>query len=165
MPVTPDVFRQAVGSFVSGVTVVTTRAEGQVHGTTVSAFSSLSLDPPLVLVCVDKTSDIHDLIGTAGIFAVNILHSGQSKTSELLSRKGAQELEAAHRLEGISFRLETTGAPILEEHLAYLDCTVVQSIDAGDHTIYVGRVETGKVSAQSDEPLVYYRGQYKAARE
>lgn len=165
MSVTSDTFRQVLGSFASGVTVVTTRADGAIHGTTMSAFCSLSLNPPLVLVCVDKTADSHDLIARAGIFAVNILHEGQRELSQALSRKGTPELEAAHRLEGIPHWNGVTGAPILRDHLAYAECRLVQAVEAGDHTIYVGRVEAVGVADGVFKPLLYYRGRYGSVGE
>lgn len=161
MPVTAETFRQVLGSFASGVTIVTTRAGNEVHGTTMSAFSSLSLDPPLVLVCVDKTADSHDLIARGRVFAVNILHEGQQELSNSLARKGTPEMAAAHRLEGIAYRTAVTGAPILHNHLAYADCRVVQAIEAGDHTIYVGQVEEASVADGASQPLLYYQGRYR----
>jgi flavin reductase (DIM6/NTAB) family NADH-FMN oxidoreductase RutF len=162
--VAPDTFRQLLGSFASGVTVVTTRAGDEVHGTTMSAFCSVSLAPPLVLVCVDKTAACHDIIQRGGVFAVNILHQGQADLSTTLSRKGTPELEAAHRLEGVPFRIGATGAPILQEHLAYLDCRIAQEVDAGDHTVFIGQIEEGGVSRDVDAPLVYFRGRYGKIR-
>jgi len=162
VPVSSEAFRQVLGRFAAGVTIVTTRADGEVHGTTMSAFSSLSLEPPLVLIAVRKESDIHGLIARSKIFAVNILHKGQSETSAAFAQKGTLELIAAHRLEGTPFRVAVTGAPVLKESLAYLDCRVTQSVDAGDHTIYIGRVEEGDVSSETDVPLVYYRGRYES---
>lgn len=161
MPVAADLFRRVLGSFASGVTVVTTHADGRAHGTTMTAFCSLSLDPPLVLVCVDKSAEIHKLIERGGIFAVNILHAGQTELSRALARKGTPDLAAAHRLENVPHHVGKTGAPVLNDHLAYLECRVLQAIEAGDHTIYVGQVEDGGVTREAEGPLVYYRGRYR----
>ena len=95
-------------------TVVTTRKGAEVHGTTMSAFSSVSLSPPLVLVCVDRKSEIHNMLGDNAIFAINILHQGQAGIAEALSHKGTPELNAAHRLESVPFHTAETGAPILD---------------------------------------------------
>lgn len=165
MPVSGDLFRRVLGSFASGVTVVTTRAVDEVHGTTMSAVSAVSLTPPLVLVCVDRAAQIHDLIGRGQIFAVNILHEGQRDLSQILARKGTPELESAHRLENVAYRTGMTGAPILLDHLAYLDCRVAQAVRAGDHTIYVGQVEDAGLADRPRTPLLYYRGQYKKVHE
>ncbi|MBI4328651.1 MAG: flavin reductase [Chloroflexi bacterium] len=160
MPVSADVFRRVLGSFASGVTIVTSRVGDTVHGTTMSAFCSVSLDPPLVLICVDKKADSHDFIARGGVFAVNILPQSQADLATTLARKGTPPLEAAHRLEGIPYRTGATGAPILGAAMAYADCQVVQAVEAGDHTVYVGRIEDGDTPQSEAEPLLFYRGKY-----
>ena len=159
MPVNSDSFRQALGRFATGVAVVTSRYKDEVHGTTMNAFCSVSLDPPLALVSVDKVADSHDLIGSGGVFAVNILAEDQEHLSVILSQKGTAELDAAHRLEGIKYTKTATGAPILYGIHAFLDCKVINTIDAGDHTIYIGQIEdTGW--GEDTLPLLYHRGEY-----
>ncbi len=148
-----------LGSFATGVTIVTTRLGDRVHGTTVSSFASVSLAPPLVLICVDHTSESHGLIARSGVFAVNILREGQSSLSASLSNKATAELAATHSLNEVGHASGTTGSPILDEGLAYADCRVINSIEAGDHTIYVGRVEDAGTNT-TVSPLVYFRGQY-----
>lgn len=151
----PNEFRRVVGHFPTGVAVVTARQEdGAPCGLTVSAFCSVSLEPTLVLVCVEADADSHDCIRRSGIFAVNVL---EGEKGESLSRRFAGT-ETAEKYRGIAFREENTGAPILEAALAWLDCRVVEARDAGDHTIFIGEVLAG--DARGGHPLVYYRGGY-----
>ena len=158
--ITPDEFRRVMGRLATGVTIVTTRAGDDVHGTTMSAVCSVSLHPQLVLVCVDHESDIHALIQESGVFAVNILHEGQASLAAELSHKGTAELLAAHRLETLSHRNGESGAPLLDDSLAHIECRVENTIEAGDHTIYVGAVVAAGVSPRADRPLLHYEGQY-----
>ena len=160
MSVAPQVFLSVLGSFATGVTVVTTRSGDTVHGTTMSAFASVSLDPPFVLICVDHNSASRDLIAKSGVFAVNILHKGQAGLSASLADKSTVELALTHGLGDVAHSAGVTGAPILDEQLAYADCRVVNAVEAGDHTIYVGRVEDAGVSPEDLAPLVYFRGKY-----
>ena len=148
-----DTFRAVLGRFASGVTVVTTRdADGHDHGLTVSAFSSLSLLPPLVLVCIDHGSSVHPVLSSASHFVVNVLASGQ----EALSRRfSGSEL---NRFDGIGYTRGTTGAAVLDDVLAHLECRVARRFDEGDHTIFVGEVEAAETG--SGRPLLYYRGGY-----
>ncbi|MEP7344976.1 MAG: flavin reductase family protein [Gemmatimonadaceae bacterium] len=154
MSIDPDLFRSVLGRFASGVAIVTTRDEdGRDHGMTVSAFSALSLTPPLVLTCIDRGAAMHDVLERSGFFTVNILASPQ----EALSRRFA-DVDASERFEGIGFTRGRKGAPMLDDVLAILECTLVSRIDGGDHGIFIGAVET----AATDElrPLLYYRGGY-----
>ncbi len=149
-------FRRVMGRFATGVTVVTTRLGNEVHGMTANAVTSVSLEPPLVLVCVDKTADTHDILARAGVFALNILSRGQASVSEHFARK---ETEGAHRLDGFAHRPAMTGAPILDGCLAYLDCRVTAQHPGGDHTVFVGEVvEAGQLA--DGAPLIFYRGRY-----
>jgi flavin reductase (DIM6/NTAB) family NADH-FMN oxidoreductase RutF len=155
LPVTPDEFRDALARWASGVTIVTSRLGDRVHGMTVSAFSSVSLDPPLVLVCADKASNTCAFIAESGVFAVSILASGQDD----LSRRFAATQDEERRFEGVAVESAVTGSPLLPG-LASLDCTLVGTHDAGDHRIYVGRVEAVRRFGDG-EPLLYYRGAYR----
>ena len=159
MAVSPDAFRSALREWASGVTIVTSRAGDVVHGMTVSAFTSVSLDPPLVLVCADKTSNTLGVIAKSGVFAAHVLCRGQ----EALSNRFAAKRDEDRRFEGLAWRTGVTGAPILPGAASVLDCTVVSAHDAGDHVIYVGRVED--VVLGSGEPLIYHRGAYRALQE
>jgi flavin reductase (DIM6/NTAB) family NADH-FMN oxidoreductase RutF len=158
MSVTGDEFRAALAHWASGVAVVTSAAGDRIHGMTVSAFSSVSLDPPLVLVCADKASNTLALIEEGRVFAVNILAAAQQG----LSNRFASKQDEERRFEGIAWRRGATGAPILPGALAVLDCRVVAAHDAGDHVIYVGRVESVEVAA--GDPLVYFGGAYRGIR-
>jgi flavin reductase (DIM6/NTAB) family NADH-FMN oxidoreductase RutF len=154
LPVSSEKFRSALGRWASGVTIVTAAAGDRIHGMTVSAFSSVSLDPPLVLVCADKTSNTLEVIEAGGCFAVHVLRTGQ----EGLSNRFASKKNEHRRFEGVEWRAGVTGAPLLPGVLAALDCRVVASHDAGDHVIYVGSVESA--DAEEGTPLVYYQAAY-----
>ena len=154
MPLDPDLFRSVLGRFASGVTIVTVRdAEGSDHGMTVSAFTSLSLDPSLILVCIDRAASMLGVLTAGTRFNVNILAASQ----EALSRRFAK-LEAEVRFDGIGFTRGTHGAPVLDDVLAYLECSVETTHDGGDHVIIVGAVE--HAATRDDRPLLYYRGGY-----
>ena len=151
----PSEFRRVLGHFPTGVTIVTTRDEqGGPCGLTVSAFASVSLDPTLVLVCIERNSDSHDCIQRAGVFAVNVLEEGKG---ESLSRRFAT-WGVHDKFVGLAFGDQLTGAPVLEAALAWVDCRVTQLHPAGDHTIFVGEVVAA--DAREGRPLVYYRGGY-----
>jgi flavin reductase (DIM6/NTAB) family NADH-FMN oxidoreductase RutF len=139
----------------TGVTVVTARASDHIHGMTVSAFTEVSLDPPLVLICADKTSLTHPVIAEGRVFAVNIL----ARDQEDLSRRFASKEEEHRRFEGLAYQTGKTGAPLLEDTVAVLDCRVVAAHDVGDHVIYVGEVEELRLS-EDREPLLYHGGRY-----
>jgi flavin reductase (DIM6/NTAB) family NADH-FMN oxidoreductase RutF len=150
---TPE-FRRILGHWASGVAIVTTRTpDGRVCGLTANAFTSLSLDPLLVLVCIEKNADTHDCVREAGTFAVNILGSD----GETLARRFAA-WEVDRKFDGLAHHPEQTGAPVLDEALAWVDCRLVAQHDGGDHTIFVGEVLAG--DAGTGTPLLYYRGGY-----
>jgi flavin reductase (DIM6/NTAB) family NADH-FMN oxidoreductase RutF len=153
MSLDPDTFRSALGRFASGVTVVTSRdGAGRYHGLTVSAFCSLSLEPPLVLVCIDRAASMHPVLDDAAYFAVNVLAAGQESIAR---RFAAPETD---RFDGIGYERGMTGAPILDDVLAYVECRKTSVIGGGDHTIVIGEVEHAEV--RSSGPLLYYRGGY-----
>lgn len=154
LAVDPELFRRALREWASGVTIVTSRRGDEIHGMTVSAFTSVSLDPPLVLVCADKTSNTHGLIADSGIFAVHVLARGQDGLSNLFASKKDEE----RRFDDLECSTAATGAPILPGVAAVLDCRVTAAHDAGDHVIYVGSVEVAHVTHR--EPLLYHRGVY-----
>lgn len=158
MSVTGAEFRTALGHWASGVAIVTSAAGDRIHGMTVSAFSSVSLDPPLVMICADKSSNTLGVIEEGRVFAANILCADQQG----LSNRFASKKDEERRFEGLAWRRGATGAPILPGVLAVLDCRVVAAHDAGDHVIYVGRVEAAEVTA--GEPLLYYGGAYREMR-
>ena len=137
MPPTKDDFRKAMGRFATGVTVVTTGADGEVHGMTANAVTSVSLEPMMLLLCVDKDADSHEILSRAGVFAVNILSDNQQ---EISNRFAIKDDAGTHSLDGVPHTIGMTGAPILEGALAYLDCRTVTEQEAGDHTIFIGEV-------------------------
>ncbi len=142
--------------FATGVTVITTRLEDELHGMTANAVTSVSLDPLLILICVDKSADTHDILARAGAFAVNILGVEQEEISRSLATKKG---ERATKLDGIPHHFAVTGAPIITESLAYLDCLTVKQYEGGDHTIFLGEVVDANESGEG-EPLLFYGGQY-----
>ena len=151
--INPDDFRQVLAHFATGVTIVTTcDADQRPTGLTASAFCSVSLDPPLVLVCVDHKSQSFPHLRESGRFAINILHHEH----EQLSRRFASS--RLDKFDGVAFQLGALGVPLLERALAHLECRTVSAHVEGDHTIFVGRVEA--VDVGEGEPLLYYRGRY-----
>ena len=156
--VTAAEFRQTMGHFATGVTVVTSvDACGQPVGTTASAVTSLSLDPPLVLVCFDRSSRTLRAVRTHGAFVVNVLAAPQRHLSANFARRGP---EAAW--DGVPYRVGPTGSPRLGGVLAALECTVKDSFPGGDHEIIVGRVHDVETSGNDAAPLLYWRGAYSS---
>jgi flavin reductase (DIM6/NTAB) family NADH-FMN oxidoreductase RutF len=157
MAVDKDTFKKALGAFCSGVTIVTFNSRGAIHGLTVSAFSSLSLDPPLILVCIKKDGLSHSLLVETRHLAVNILSRDQV---ELCTRFANPDLSSEERFEAVPFRLSQNGAPIFDGVVASLDCRITDNLDGGDHTIFVGEVQETEVDEER-EPLVYYKGVFR----
>jgi flavin reductase (DIM6/NTAB) family NADH-FMN oxidoreductase RutF len=148
--------KAAFGSFASGITVVTARLDGHIHGMTANAFCSVSLDPPLVLVCVDKSARMHDFIRRSGAFSVNILSDDQEHLARHFARAG-RPLES--EFTPVPYTLGRMGCPILRGVAAYVECTLRDACDGGDHTIYVGAVQaTGAFPER--RPLLHCRRQY-----
>ena len=153
MSVSPDEFRAVLGRFPSGVTVVTTRAaDGTDQGMTVSAFSSVSLEPPLVLICIEKSASVYEALTTADGFVVNVLSAKQEQIARRFS------IVDIDRFEGVGFTRSSQGYAILDDVLAVIECDRVSACDGGDHTIILGEVETTR--AETGTPLLYYRGGY-----
>ena len=152
---TSNEFRQLMSRFASGITVLTAvDGRARPHGMTVSAFSSLSLDPPLVLVCVDRSATMLDVLDAATHFAVNILAEGQESVSRRFS---LEEMEL--RFEGVGNSPGIGGVPVLHGALATLECRRSARHDAGDHAIFIGEVVGGTLDP-AGRPLVYYAGAY-----
>jgi len=152
--------RHALGHFTTGVTVVTTMsADGEPVGTTASAVSALSLDPPLVLVCLARSSETLTEIAERGHFAVNVLSDGQRHLSDNFARRGdgAVWSDVVHRADGAGL-----GSPHLDGALAVLDCELAERVEGGDHEIVVGRIHELQVGAGELRPLVHFRGAYAA---
>ena len=158
MAVTQTEFRSALGSFATGVTVITVDYEGEVHGMTANAFSSVSLDPPLVLVCVDHRARTHAHLHARKRFGVNVLAEDQQNISEYDARP-AQDHRHAEQEAGAHFDRTAHGTPVLNGALAYLECRLHSAQDAGDHTIFIAEVE--EVVVRGGDPLLYHRGEYR----
>ena len=152
-------FRDVLGLFCSGVTVVTSVSEGKPVGMTCQSFSSVSLEPPLIMFSPAKTSRAWPLIRRAGYFCVNILAADQSELSNGMATKGEEKFE------GVSWTTATTGAPLINGVLGYVDCTVQQVIEAGDHYVVIGQVKElgfgdGTGSSTKVDPLLFFQGKY-----
>jgi flavin reductase (DIM6/NTAB) family NADH-FMN oxidoreductase RutF len=147
-------FRKALGCFPTGVTVVTTlAADGSPVGVTIGSFTSLSLDPPLVLFCLDNKSDQIESFRRSGNFVVNVLSQGQRELSILFSTK------MQNKFAGVNFDCGVGGLPVLPGCLANIECSMVQIHDGGDHQIFIGRVEH-LCCSETGDPLVFFRGSY-----
>jgi flavin reductase len=155
-------FRQTVGSFATGVTVVTTRGDEHAYGMTANSFSSVSLDPPLVLVCAIAGTEGSEVISRNGKFAVNILAADQEPISRYFSSKDRPRGADAFR--DVSHRDGVTGCPILDGVAGHLDCTLVASHDAGDHVIFIGEVQALDVTPDV-QPLLFHGGGYRLLQE
>jgi flavin reductase (DIM6/NTAB) family NADH-FMN oxidoreductase RutF len=151
--VEPDLFRSVLGRFASSVTVLSARdAAGTDHGMTVSAFSSVSLDPPMILACIEKTASIYPTLLTAEFVGISILSEEQESCSRRFAEKDAD------RFNDLEIRRGDHGVALLVGALAHLECRIVARHDGGDHTIFVASVE--KATALNGRPLLYYRGGY-----
>jgi len=149
----PAIQRKIMGQFATGVTVVTTGGKAGLHGLTANAVASLSLDPPLVLVAVEKKSHSLDFLEANRCFAVNILRLDQEDISRRFAKPGPKDFT------GLATLTIMTGAPILTGCLAYVDCRVVEILPGGDHEIFVGEIVAGEL--QGGQPLLYHAGKYR----
>lgn len=154
MAVSKEEFRAALGRFASGITIITTFDEklNRPLGITVSAFSSLSLNPPLVVICIDKDAYLHDYIKAFGAFAVNILAEGQDKLSNLFA---SREID---KFKNISYSMSEMKLPLLDDVLVNMECNIVSDYEGGDHTIFVGEIMSVKTTDAN--PLLYFHGGY-----
>jgi flavin reductase (DIM6/NTAB) family NADH-FMN oxidoreductase RutF len=156
-------FREAMGSFPTGVTVVTVVSDdGNIHGITVNSFSSVSLDPMLVLICLKKTSRGLGLIERAGAFAVNVLSAGQHDLARRFANR--QRPVGPAMFDGVPFEPGVTGCPVLVDATASFDCRLRRSHPAGDHLIVLGEV-VALVHRPQLEPLIFQAGRYGAGRQ
>ena len=162
VPVTDAALRKVRGLFASGVTVATTALDGRLRGVTVSAFTAVSLEPPLVLIALANENTSCETIAASGIFAVNIL----SEELEFLSERFAARAPLVNEaFDGVPYHILATGAPVLEGSIAWYDCRVTQAIAGGDHTIFVGRVEAIGFKYPDRRPLIYFVNRYAHLRE
>jgi flavin-dependent trigonelline monooxygenase, reductase component len=151
MPFDQKLYRSALGSFATGVTIVTaTDQHGTGHGLTVNSFTSVSLDPPLVLWCLGNKSDSYELFAKTEAYAINVLAAGQGDMAMRFAGKGDQSFA-----DGEAGSL-VTGAPVVEDAIAVFDCKVVDRIEAGDHLILIG--ETQEFTTRPEAGLAYFRG-------
>ena len=157
MTVSADAFRDALRHFPAGVTVVTLKSGEEIHGLTVSAFVSVSPDPPLIAVIIDHKHRAHRLLEVPGaVFAVNILSASDQALSDRFARGPDRERFAAGR-----WTTAVTGAPVLADAVAWLDCTIDSHHSAGTHTIYIGAVQASSVPRPEGAPLLYWNRDYR----
>lgn len=155
MPIERNELRRVMGHFATGVTIITTVSkDGQPFGLTANSFTSVSLEPPLVLICVDKKAESYPHFEESRVFTVNILNNEQ----ESLSRKFA--VSGGDKFRGIAYHTGANGVPILDGALAYLECKLYSAHDGGDHTLYLGEIE--QAETVDGKPLLFYRGGYRA---
>lgn len=155
MPIDKNELRRVMGHFATGVTVITTvSTDGKLFGLTANAFTSLSLDPPLVVVCVDKKAESFPYFEESRVFTINILSDSQ----EALSRRFA--VSGGPKFEGVAYRVGANGAPILDGTLGFIECKLAEAYPGGDHSIYVGEVQEAQTI--EGKPLLFFRGGYRA---
>ena len=157
-PVDSDAFKAALGSWAAGVTVVTTDLNGLSYAITASSFSSLSLEPPQILVCIATANTFVDMVRESGHFSISILATGQDDISDGFARSGR---EPEPRLPGVETFTMETGAPLIAGAMAYLDCELAEIVPGGDHVIVVGSVIAASTE-DGKEPLLYYMRDYRS---
>jgi len=155
--VDPRLFRDVMGTFASGVTVVTLNEDGEPRGMTANAFLSLSLDPALVIVCVQETGSMYSVFQEAEAFGVNVLAADQRALSDLFAKHGVPE----EPMGGFEYRMGELGVPLLSGVLGYAECRIVERMSGGDHTIVVGEATNVAFDRADADPLLFYRGQYR----
>jgi len=154
MPFDPTMLRKVMGLFATGVTIITTRDQsGNPYGLTANAVTSLSLSPPLLLICVDRKAETFPHFFDSKIFVLNIL----SQDQETLSRRFATT--GGDKFSGVPWRPGALGTPILEETLGYIECRIVETLEGGDHVIHIGQVEDAE--SRDGRPLIFFRGKYR----
>jgi flavin reductase (DIM6/NTAB) family NADH-FMN oxidoreductase RutF len=156
MVVSEDEYRDALKKFPSGVTVVTVAAQDRPHGMTASSFASVSLSPPLILVCLDKTSHTRSLMTEGGSFAVSVLGAGQEEVSRAFAQREKP-------FDELGYRTGKLGSPLLEGAIAWLECRATQVVDGGDHDVIIGEVLESEVT--DGTPLVYYDRGYRSLKD
>ncbi|HLG51211.1 MAG TPA: flavin reductase family protein [Chloroflexota bacterium] len=157
MAIQPIELRRILGHFATGVTVVTGRSGTESRGITVNSFTSVSLDPPLVLICIDRRARTYEFLPRAGAFAVNILGEHQRWLCERFARRSAPDVQ--DELAAVPHHFGMTGAPLLDGCIAYLECRIVGRHDAGDHAIFIAEV-VAATAGEPSLPLLFFRGTY-----
>jgi flavin reductase (DIM6/NTAB) family NADH-FMN oxidoreductase RutF len=156
-PLTGREFRHACGRFATGITIASVLdAAGAPHGLTVSSFTSVSLNPPLILICLGHEVSVIDHFRAANNFGINVLEEGQRDLSDRFARKGQD------RFDGLEWHAGETGVPLLTGVLAALECRTRQRFTSGDHDIFVGEMLAARVA--DGEPLIYFASQYRGLR-
>lgn len=158
MSIDPKEFRTALGRFATGVTVVTAKAGAEARGMTANAFSSLSLDPPLILVCFDNKASSLRVVQAAGKFAVNFLSEEQKGASDWFAGKGR---DAEDQFADIAHEAGENGSPLLAGNVGALECDLHEELPGGDHTIVVGRVTRVLMEEEARPPLLFYASAYR----
>ena len=155
MHLAPETFREVMGRLAGGVTVVTARdAAGEPRGFTATAVCSVSLDPPLVLVCVGRDAHTLPAIRTAGRYVLNFLPSGGASCADRFA--GSEE----RKFDNVQWAPAPGGSPVLEGSLAWVECVVERELEAGDHAVFIGRVTDGRLALPDRTPLVHFGGRY-----
>jgi flavin reductase (DIM6/NTAB) family NADH-FMN oxidoreductase RutF len=155
MPFDPNELRKVMGLFTTGVTVITTRDQrGKPYGLTANAVTSLSLAPPLLLICVDRKAETFPHFFDSRIFVLNILAEDQEDLSRRFATTGGDKFA------GLEYRLGRLDTPVLQGTLGYVECRIIETLEGGDHVIHIGEVEHAEV-ARAGRPLVFFRGKYR----
>jgi len=156
-------FRYTMARFATGVTVVTTLDGLKMHGITVNAFTSVSLDPPLVLICIDRRTESHQFISQSGVFTINILSASQQNLSD---RFAGREPTIRDVFDDIPMRIGANGCAVFTQSLAFVECHLTNTYEGGDHSIFIGTIEDLGCQAERDadgqphDPLLYYKSAY-----
>jgi len=160
MSVDPAALRQVMRQWVAGVTVVTSVHEGKRGGMTVSSFTSVALDPPTVLVCLNKSTYTHGLVSTSGVLAISMLSADQAPISNRFAGMDPQLTEHDQRFEGVELEILETGSPLIKGAIGWLDCKVVTTHETGTHTIFIAEVIHAQ-AFDASAPLVYFNRNYQ----
>ena len=159
MPFDPNLFRQVLGRFATGVTVITVCKDDVKRGMTANAFTSVSLNPPLILVSVDKKADTHGLMMEAEAFCVNILPEHRREWSDWWAGKAPKDVD---QFANMPYSTKATGSPVLDDCLGYIDCKVWARYEGGDHTLFVGEVQEAAVNNDPNlKPLLFFASKYR----
>lgn len=158
-PVTADLLRRVCGHFVTGVTVITSGLGERAAGATVNSFTSVSLDPPLVLFCLHDQSRLRGVVEETGAYAVNFLEGRQEKLAHAFAGRDTANIK------DVAHHDSATGVPVLSEALTFLSCLLVDAFDGGDHTIFLGKVVELGVPRYNRDPLIFFRGSLGALEE
>jgi len=156
--INPHDLRLAMRRWATGVTIVTSRVNGIQHGMTVSSFTSVSLEPPTVLISLEKTTRTHELVQESGTFGVTILGRGQAEISD---RFAGRQTEHQDRFLGLDTYTLESGVPLLTDGLASFDCRVVSEYEVGSHTIFIGDVLASQIKMDESQPLIYFNRNYR----